>query len=68
MLELFCMSILGVAYINALREEKRQEKIRNLKVAIFMYAVNHRILYNDVLEMIKNKAITIEEIEREGEN
>ena len=71
MFELICMSLLGVAYVNACieeaAEEKRQkekERIRDLKISVFCYAVRHRVNYNEVVEMIKNKTLTFDDIER----
>ena len=68
MFEILCMSLLGTAYVNSLIEEKKAEEIKELKITIFCYAVRHHLLYNDVLEKIRNKKLTIEEIEKEGKN
>ena len=53
MLELLCMSILGAAYIKACIDEakeaeieKEKERIRDLKIKVFCYAVRHNMLYN----------------------
>ena len=49
-------------------EEKRQkekERIRDLKISVFCYAVRHRLNYNEVVEMIKNKTLTFDDIERD---
>lgn len=72
MFELICMSLLGVAYIHACIEEtdeekrqKEEERIRNMKISVFCYAVRHRLNYNDVVKMIQNKKLTFDDIERD---
>lgn len=72
MLELICMSLLGVAYVNACieeaAEEKRQkekERIRDLKISVFCYAVRHHLNYNDVVKMLQDKKLTFDDIERD---
>ena len=67
------MSLLGIAYVNACieesKEEKRQkkeEKIRRLKERIFYYAVKHQMLYDEVVQKIQNKELSIEDIENES--
>ena len=70
------MSFLGVAYthaciIEAKEEEIRKEKerIRELKISIFFYAIRHKIRYNDVLTQLKNGTLTIADIAKDsGEN
>ena len=73
MFELICMSLLGVAYINACIEEAKEEKalkekerIRDLKISVFCYAVRHGLKYNEVVEMIQNKKLTFEDIEKDA--
>ena len=51
MFELFCMSLLGAAYINSCINEAKEaeiekERIRDLKIKVFCYAVRHNMLYN----------------------
>ena len=73
MFELICMSLLGVAYVNACIEEAKEEKtlkekerIRDLKISVFCYAVRHGLKYNEVVEMIQNKKLTFEDIEKDA--
>lgn len=72
MFELICMSLLSVAYVNACieeaAEEKRQkekERIRDLKISVFCYAVRHHLNYNDVVKMLQDKTLTFDDIERD---
>lgn len=74
MFELLCMSLLTVAWIYAkkeekIEEEKRKEKERtlDLRVSVFCYAVGHNLLYNQVVEMIRNNQITIEDIRKDND-
>ena len=66
MLELLMMSVLGAAYISACNQERKEEKINELKLKVFCYAVKHSMLYNDVVKLIEQKKLTIEDIENEG--
>ena len=72
MFELICMSLLGITYIHACKEEaaeekrqKEEERIRNLKISVFCYAVRHCLNYNDVVKMIQDKKLTFDDIERD---
>ena len=72
MFELICMSLLGVAYIHACKEEaaeekrqKEEERTRDLKISAFCYAVRHRLNYNDVVKMIQDKKLSFDDIERD---
>ena len=65
MLELIMMSILGAAYVSTLKQEQKEEKIKELKLKIFCYAVKHSMLYNDVVKLIEEKKLTIDDIEQE---
>ena len=72
MFELICMSLLGIAYIHACKEEaaeekrqKEEERIRDLKIKVFCYATRHGLLYNDVVKMIQENKLTFEEIEED---
>lgn len=74
MFELLCMSLLGVAYIKACIDEtkeaeieKEKERIRDLKIKVFCYAVRHKLLYNQVVEMIKNGKLTLADINEDQE-
>ncbi|MBE6133335.1 MAG: hypothetical protein E7178_01560 [Erysipelotrichaceae bacterium] len=73
MFELICMSLLGVAYVNACIEEakeeqalKEKERTRDLKISVFCYAVRHGLKYNEVVEMIQNNKLTFEDIEKDA--
>ena len=72
MLELIMMSLLGVAYINACKEEAKEEKrlkeereLRLRKRKIFLYAIKHQMLYDDVVSKINNNELTFEEIDND---
>jgi hypothetical protein len=74
MFELICMSLLGVAYIHTCKEEaaeekrqKEKERIRDLKISVFCYAVRHHLNYNDVVKMIQDKKLTFDDIERDSQ-
>lgn len=74
MFELICMSVLGACYVKALideaAEEKKQkdkEKIRDIKISIFCYAVRHHLNYNDVVKMIQENTLSFEEIKKDAE-
>ena len=74
MLELITMSILGACYIKALADEaieeqriKEEERIRDLKIKVFCYAIRHNMMYNQVVEMIQTNKLTIEEINADKE-
>ena len=74
MLELLCMSLLGVAYIKACIDEakeaeieKEKERICDLKIKVFCYAVRHKLLYNQVVEMIQNGKLTLADINEDKE-
>ena len=66
MFEFICMSILGVAYVNACIEERREVKIKENKISVFCYAVRHGLLYNQVVEMIRDKKISMADIKQEN--
>lgn len=75
MLELLCMSLLGVAYVNACIEERRElerkkkeEELMELKLTIFCYAVRHHLLYNDVVTKIEHNELSLEDIRKDGTN
>ncbi len=72
MFELIVMSLLGAAYIKALKDEyeeekerKEAERIRDLKIKVFCYSVRHNMLYDQVVEKLKKKELTFEEIEND---
>jgi len=74
MFELICMSILGACYVKALidetaeeKKQKEKEKIRDLKISIFCYAVRHRLNYNDVVKMIQENTLSFEDIKKDAE-
>ena len=69
MFELLAMSILGVSYINALSNEAKEEatlkeieRIRDLKIKVFCYAVRHHLLYDDVVKKLQNKELSFDKI------
>ena len=75
MFELLCMSLLGAAYINACINEakeaeieKEKERIRDLKIKVFCYAVRHNMLYNQVVEMIQKKELSFSDLNNDGKN
>ena len=60
MLELITMSILTLCYIKSCIDEKikeealkEKERIRDLKIKIFCYAVRNRMLYEDVVKLLQ---------------
>ena len=66
------MSLLGVAYINARKEEAKEEKrlkeereFRLRKRKVFLYAIKHQMLYDDVVSKINNNELTFEEIDND---
>ena len=72
MFELIWMSLLGEAYIHVWKEEaaeekrrKEKERIRDLKISVFCYAVRHHLSYNDVVKMLQDKKLTFDDIERD---
>ncbi len=72
MFELICMSLLGVVYVHACKEEaaeekrqKEEERIRDLKISVFCYAARHHLKYNDVVNMVQDKKLTFDDIERD---
>ena len=67
------MSILGVAYFDACIQEskekdlrKRQEKLKELKIKVFCYAVRHKMLYNEVVKLIEDHKLTFEQIDKDA--
>ena len=75
MFELICMSLLGVAYVGACIQEhneeierKKKEKLRELKIKVFCYAVRHKMQYNDVVKMIEEHKLTFEEIDKDAKD
>ena len=73
MFELICMSILGVAYIDACIQEqkeeeliKQQDKLKEHKIKVFCYAVRHKMLYNDVVKLIEDHKLTFDQIDKDA--
>lgn len=73
MLEFICMSLLGIAYVDACIKEhkeeverKKKEKLKELKIKVFCYAVRHEMLYNDVVKLIEEHKLTFEEIDKDA--
>ena len=63
------MGLLGVSYIAALSNEakegtrlKEKERIRDLKIKVFCYAIRHNMLYNEVVEKLQKKELSFEDI------
>ena len=74
MFELLCISLLGIAYVDAyIKEEieektlKDKERIRDLKISVFCYAVRHHLNYDDVVKMLQNKSLTFDDIEKDND-
>ena len=72
MFELLAMSLLGAAYVNAclneLKEEEKQkekQRIQDLKIKVFCYAVRHSLLYDDVVKKLQNKELMFEDLNDE---
>lgn len=68
------MSLLSAAYVKACIDEskeeqkrKEEERIRDLKIIVFCYAVRHKLLYNQVVELIQNDKLTFEDINADRE-
>ena len=71
MLELITMGLLGVSYLAALSNEakeetllKEKERIRDLKIKVFCYAVRHNMLYNEVVEKLQNKELSFGDLDK----
>ena len=75
MFELICMSILGACYVKACideaaeeKKQKEKERIRDLKISVFCYAVGHHLGYNEVVKMLQDKTLTFEDIEKDAKS
>lgn len=73
MFELIAMSLLGAAYVKACidesieeKKQKEEERIRDLKIKVFCYAVRHKLLYNQVVELIQNGKLTFEDVKNDN--
>ena len=71
MLELITMGLLGVSHIVALSNEakegtrlKEKERIRDLKIKVFCYAIRHNMLYNEVVEKLQNKELSFGDLDK----
>ena len=71
MFELITMGLLGVSYLAALSIEaeeetllKEKERIRDLKIKVFCYAVRHNMLYNEVVEKLQNKELSFGDLDK----
>ena len=49
------------------KEEKQKEKLRELQIKVFCHAVRHKLEYNEVVEMLQNKTLTFEDIDKDSE-
>ncbi len=70
MFELIAMSLLGAAYvsasINEAKEKAREaeeERILDLKVKVFRYAVLNKLSYDKVVKDLQDKKLTFEQID-----
>lgn len=71
MFELLCMSLLSIAYVDAFIQEAKEEKllkekerIANLKIKVFCYAIRHHLEYNDVVESLQKKTLSFDDLEK----
>lgn len=69
MLELITMGLLGASYLAALSNEAKEEmlliekeRIKDLKIKVFCYAVRHNMLYNEVVKKLQQKELSFEDI------
>ena len=69
MLELITMTLLSASYVAALsneaseeKEQREKERIRDLKIKVFCYAIRHNMLYNQVVEKLQKKELSFEDI------
>lgn len=72
MFELICMSILGIAYIDAFVKEeieekaqKEKERINEIKILVFCFAIRHHLNYDNVVKMLQNKTLKFEDIRKD---
>lgn len=70
MFELLAMSLLGIAYIGATINEsneekqiKEKERIQDLKIKVFCYAVRHNMLYDVVVKKLQDKELSFDDID-----
>lgn len=71
MLEFITITALTLCYIKSCIDEKikeealkEKERIRDLKIKVFCYAVINGLLYDEVVEMIQNGTISFDDIMR----
>ena len=75
MFEMICMSLLGLAYLIEIANEtieekelKEKERIRDLKISVFCYAVRHKLQYDEVVKMIQSGKLNFNNIKKDSEN
>lgn len=66
------MSILGIAYIDAFVKEeieekaqKEKERINEIKILVFCFAIRHHLNYDNVVKMLQNKTLKFEDIRKD---
>ena len=71
MFELICMSLLGASYVAARIQEhkkeeetKEQERIRDLKIKVFCYAIGHHMSYEVVVKKLQDKELSFDDIQK----
>ena len=47
------------------KKRKEEDRIRDLKIKVFCYAVRHNMLYNQVVELIQSGKLTFEDIQND---
>ncbi len=74
MLELICMSLLGIAYAHASIDEAKKEKklkeraqLQDKKISMFCYAVRHNLKYDEVVKLIEKNELSFEDIRKDSE-
>lgn len=73
MFELITMMLLSTCYIKASideaieeKKQKEKERIRDLKISVFCYAIRHRLGYQEVVRKLQENKLTFEEIEKDS--
>ena len=71
MFEFIAMSLLGMAFINAFHEERKQEakakeekRIHELKMKVFYYAIRHSLPYEKVVESLQKKELSFDDLDK----
>lgn len=73
MFELITMMLLSTCYIKASideaieeKKQKEKERIRDLKISVFCYAIRHHLGYQEVVRNLQENKLTFEEIEKDS--